>query len=63
VPLVGGLTLPAFGPLGESARAVLWYLHTGTALATCVLVLAHVAAALGHALRRDGTVSRMLPGG
>jgi cytochrome b561 len=63
LPLVGGLSLPGFGPLGEGARAVLWYLHTGAALATCVLVLLHVAGALRHAVHRDGTLSRMLPGG
>jgi cytochrome b561 len=63
VPLAGGLALPGFGPLGEAARAGLWYLHTGAALATCVLLLGPLAAAVRHGLLRDGTVSRMLPGG
>lgn len=63
VPLAGGLSLPGFGPAADALRGALWYLHASVAIATSILVLVHVGAAVRHAVLRDGTVSRMLPGG
>ena len=60
VPLLG-LDLPGFGPAAEWLRATLWILHTVFAIATSIMVLLHIGAALRHALLRDGTFSRMLP--
>ena len=61
IPLLG-LDLPGFGPSGDLLRSSLWVVHVAFAIATSILVLVHIAAAVRHAMRRDGTFSRMLPG-
>jgi len=62
VPLLGA-DLPGFGPASDALRTTLWYVHAVFAIATSVMVLGHIGAALRHALLRDGTFSRMLPWG
>ena len=60
VPLVG-FDLPGFSPTPEWLRTTLWILHAVFAIATSIMVLLHIGAALRHAFLRDGTLSRMLP--
>ena len=60
VPLLG-VDLPGFGPAAEGLRATLWTVHAVFAIATSLLVLLHIGAALRHAYLRDGMFSRMLP--
>lgn len=61
IPLVGS-DLSGFGPLGDTLRATLWYVHATFAIAVSLMVLGHIGAAIHHAFKRDGTFSRMLPG-
>ncbi len=62
VPVLG-IELPGFGPVSEALRGTLWLIHATVAIATSVMVVGHVCAAVRHAMLRDGTFSRMLPGG
>lgn len=60
VPVLGG-NLPGFGAAPDSVRGVFWFVHIAFALAVSLLVLGHMGAAIVHAVKRDGTFSRMLP--
>lgn len=57
-----GIPLPGFGWPDESLNQLFNGLHKGAVLALVLVLLLHIAAALRHALRRDGVMSRMLPG-
>jgi cytochrome b561 len=60
VVLYGGVHLPLLLPQSDSLHTVLWNAHYYLAFAFFALVLAHVAAALFHALvRRDGVFETM----
>jgi cytochrome b561 len=62
VALPGGLQLPAILPQDRTLHAVLRTAHTYLALAFFALILAHLGAALFHALvRRDGVFEAMAP--
>ncbi|MCJ2127129.1 cytochrome b [Methylobacterium sp. J-077] len=62
VVLYGGLRLPAILPQNPALHTLLWNAHYYLAFAFFALVLAHVAAALFHALiRRDGVFEAMAP--
>lgn len=57
-----GLELPRLGAPDEALNALFKRVHWVAGWALLALVALHVAAALRHALRRDGTLARMLPG-
>jgi cytochrome b561 len=60
VVLFGGVHLPAILPQSDTLHALLWNAHFYLAFAFFALILAHVAAALFHALiRRDGVFEAM----
>jgi cytochrome b561 len=62
IALIGPLHLPAILPHSDGLYAVLRSLHTVLAFALFATFLAHVAAALTHALIfRDGVFSSMAP--
>ena len=62
VVLLGGLRLPDILPRSAGLHALLWGAHFYLAFAFFALILAHVAAALLHALvRRDGVFEAMGP--
>lgn len=64
IVLYGGIQLPAILPLNDALHTLLWNAHFYLAFAFFALVLAHVAAALFHALiRRDGVFEAMAPVG
>lgn len=56
-----GLTLPRAGWPDEAINHFFNAVHRGAVWALLGCVLLHVAAALRHAWRRDGVLSRMLP--
>lgn len=58
-----GLELPKLGWPDEGLNAGFKLVHWVSGWGLAVLVVLHVAAAFRHALRRDGTLKRMLPGG
>jgi cytochrome b561 len=57
-----GLELPRLGAPDEALNALWKGVHRGAGWALVALVVVHVAATARHALRRDGTLTRMLPG-
>jgi cytochrome b561 len=60
VVLYGGIHLPLLVPQSDGLHTLLWNAHYYLAFAFFALVLAHVAAALFHALvRRDGVFEAM----
>lgn len=58
-----GVELPRIVAPDEAMNAFFKRAHLVTGWALAALVALHVAAAVRHALRRDGTLARMLPGG
>lgn len=56
-----GVVLPSVAWPDETLNAFFSVLHKGAVWALMFLLFLHVAAALQHALRRDGVMSRMLP--
>lgn len=57
-----GLTLPPILPHSDALHTLLWNAHRALAFAFFALILAHLAAALFHALvRRDGVFEAMAP--
>lgn len=62
IVLLGGLRLPPILPQSEFLHTVLWDAHHYLAFVFFALVLAHLSAALMHALiRRDGVFEAMAP--
>jgi cytochrome b561 len=62
IVLLGGIRLPAILPLSERLHTLLWAAHVYLAFAFFALIMAHLAAALFHALvRRDGVFESMAP--
>ena len=62
VVLLGGIRLPAILPQSDGVHTLLWNVHFYLAFAFFALILAHVAAALLHALvRHDGVFEAMGP--
>lgn len=62
VLLLGGIRLPPILPKDAGVHALLWSAHFYLAFVFFALILAHVAAALLHALvRRDGVFETMAP--
>ncbi|MBV8683244.1 MAG: cytochrome b [Caulobacteraceae bacterium] len=62
VVVFGGLRLPPIAPQGELLHTVLWDAHHYLAFVFFAVVLAHLSAALMHALiRRDGVFEAMSP--
>ncbi|HEY2049031.1 MAG TPA: cytochrome b [Caulobacteraceae bacterium] len=62
VVVFGSMPLPPIAPQSELLHTVLWDAHHYLAFAFFALVLAHLAAALMHALiRRDGVFEAMAP--
>jgi len=57
-----GLPLPKPGWPDPELNQFFSMLHLDALVGLGILILAHVAAALRHAWRRDGTLGRMLPG-
>jgi cytochrome b561 len=57
-----GIELPRLGAPDELLNALFKGVHRGAGWAMAALVALHIAAAIRHALRRDGTLARMLPG-
>lgn len=60
--LYGALKIPPWGPDDKGLYDLFRSMHTVAAWALVVLVCVHVAAAIHHAVRRDGVMGRMLPG-
>lgn len=58
-----GLELPAIGWPDPALNGAFKLLHQVGGWSLAALIVLHVAAALRHGLRRDGTLSRMWPGG
>jgi cytochrome b561 len=56
-----GFTIPKAGWPDETINAVFNLLHKGTTWMLAGLIALHLAGALYHVLRRDGTLSRMTP--
>jgi cytochrome b561 len=62
IVLYGGIQLPPILPRGDALHALLWTAHVYLAFAFFALILAHLAAALFHALvRRDSVFNSMAP--
>jgi cytochrome b561 len=62
VELFGGLHLPAILPQDDGLHTLLWNAHRTLAFVFFAVILAHIAAALFHALvRRDGVFEAMAP--
>lgn len=57
-----GIELPRLGWPDEAMNALFKRVHWVAGWALVALLALHIAAALRHALRGDGTLSRMLPG-
>ncbi len=55
------MELPPLIPENETLQGVIQTMHLSGALLLILLVSLHVAGALGHAMRRDGVLERMLP--
>ncbi|GGE03544.1 cytochrome b [Aureimonas endophytica] len=63
IELFGGYHLPAILPPSPALHSLLWNAHRALAFAFFALILAHIAAALFHALvRRDGVFQAMAGG-
>lgn len=58
-----GFELPRIAAPNESLNAIFKLLHEGFVWGIAALIALHVAGALKHAIKRDGTLQRMLPGG
>jgi cytochrome b561 len=58
-----GIELPRMGWPDESLNGVFKLLHVGFVWGIAGLIALHVAGGLKHAIKRDGTLQRMLPGG
>jgi cytochrome b561 len=58
-----GIELPKAGWPDESLNGVFKLLHVVLVWGGAGLIALHVAGALKHAIKRDGTLLRMLPGG
>ena len=58
-----GIELPKAGWPDESLNSLFKLLHVTFVWFGAGLIVLHIAGALKHALKRDGTVQRMLPGG
>ena len=58
-----GIELPKPGYPDEALNDLFSTTHRWLAWSLLILIVLHVAAALRHALRHDGTLQRMLPGG
>ena len=58
-----GITLPKPGWPDEALNALFSSTHKLLAWTLAAMIVLHIAAAIRHALRRDGTLQRMLPGG
>ena len=56
-----GVTLPGWGWDAPVLKDVLSQVHLALAWLVTILVLAHIAAALSHLVKRDGVFQRMLP--
>lgn len=56
-----GLELPRWTEPWPAAKALCSQIHVATVWLLLAALVLHVAAALWHALRRDGTLQRMLP--
>lgn len=62
VVLLGGVRLPQIVPQSERLHTLLWTAHHYLAFVFFAVILAHLAAALFHALiRRDGVFAAMAP--
>ncbi len=57
-----GLEIPKAGWPDETLNALFSTTHKFLAWTLIAMVALHIAAALRHAMRRDGTMQRMLPG-
>lgn len=57
-----GIELPRIGWPDETLNGVFKGIHVAAVWAGAGLILLHVAGAVKHALLRDGTMQRMLPG-
>jgi cytochrome b561 len=60
--LYGAVKLRPWGPDDKQFYDLFRSMHTVVAWVLVVLVCVHVAAAVYHAVRRDGIMGRMLPG-
>jgi cytochrome b561 len=58
-----GIELPKTGWPDESLNGLFKLLHVAFVWGGAGLIVLHVAGALKHAIKRDGTLLRMLPGG
>jgi cytochrome b561 len=58
-----GIELPKTGWPDESLNGLFKWAHVVFVWSLAGLIALHVAGALKHALKRDGTLQRMLPGG
>jgi len=58
-----GIELPRIGAANESLNAFFKQIHQIAVWGGAGLIALHVAGALKHVVLRDGTLSRMLPGG
>ena len=56
-----GIPLPKPGFPDEALNAIFSTTHQWLAWALAALIAAHIAAAVIHMRRRDGTIQRMLP--
>jgi cytochrome b561 len=62
--VVAGVRLPAIAPHSDALHTLFWNSHKLLALLFFFLIVAHIAAALLHALiRRDGVFEAMAPWG
>lgn len=62
IVLYGGITVPRFLPQSDLLHTLAWTAHRYLAFGFFALILAHLAAALFHALvRRDGVFYAMAP--
>ncbi|AXS80500.1 cytochrome b [Dechloromonas sp. HYN0024] len=57
-----GVELPRIVAPSESFNAIFKLLHEGLVWGIAALIVLHVAGAVKHAMLRDGTLQRMLPG-
>lgn len=58
-----GIELPKAGWPDESLNSLFKGLHVAFVWSGAGLIVLHIAGALKHAIKRDGTLQRMLPGG
>jgi len=56
-----GIITPKLGWPSEILNEIFNSLHKGAVLALALLIGLHLAGVLYHALKRDGTLARMLP--